>query len=609
MFGNFIYVILVLLIYLTYPASEETNFTPSVSLLFCLLLSLAFAGFTRLSFNRIERRIARLGFVRSDTLFHSTQLRCSVLAVVVFALDVYGLSLPSFVSDLPLFSRVPTLPALLFLLLFMAHLGIVWALAFDVYRRLYQPDFGRREYVASHASFSMPALVPWLLISSLTDLINALPLQWPKAFLATNEGQLAYFCLVMLAISLMGPVMIQKFWRCTPLEEGRRRERIADICRRAGMGYANILYWPLFGGKMITAGVMGLIRKFRYILVTPALLDLLGPEEIDAVIAHEIGHIKKKHLVFYLLFFAGYLLVSYVAFDLILYTMLFVEPIWWLIHHSGLNQSTMASSVFSVLMIGVFLVYFRYVFGYFMRNFERQADTYVYTLFNSGVPLITTLQKIAFTSGQSYDRPNWHHFSVRERIDYLRKCEENPDWIRRQDGKIRRSVAVYAAALVCMGALGYQLNMGAVGSKLSSHLLEKIIVRQIERTPQNPALYSLQGDFNLSRMRYAEAKQAYEKALALKPDSPATLNNLAWLLATCDDERLRDPPQALELARRAARLEPSAYILDTLAQSYYSNGMYREAVQAEKRALELVKGDRSLYERQLQKFEEALNRP
>jgi hypothetical protein len=37
--------------------------------------------------------------------------------------------------------------------------------------------------------------------------------------------------------------------------------------------------------------------------------------------------------------------------------------------------------------------------------------------------------------------------------------------------------------------------------------------------------------------------------------------------------------------------------------------MLREAVQAEERALELVKGDRSLYERQLQKFEEALNRP
>ena len=68
------------------------------------------------------------------------------------------------------------------------------------------------------------------------------------------------------------------------------------------MGYANILYWPIFGGRMITAGVMGLIKKFRYILVTNGLLQMLEPEEIDAVIAHEIGHIKKQHLLFYLLF-------------------------------------------------------------------------------------------------------------------------------------------------------------------------------------------------------------------------------------------------------------------------------------------------------------------
>ena len=125
MFGNFIYFILVLLIYLTYPAAEETHFTGSVSLLFCLLLSLAFAGFTHLSFKRIENQMGRLGLSRSDTRFHSTQLRCSVLAVVVFALDVYGLSLPSFVSDFPLFSPVPTLPALLFLLLY-ALIWLVW---------------------------------------------------------------------------------------------------------------------------------------------------------------------------------------------------------------------------------------------------------------------------------------------------------------------------------------------------------------------------------------------------------------------------------------------------------------------------------------------------
>ena len=65
---------------------------------------------------------------------------------------------------------------------------------------------------------------------------------------------------------------------------------------------------------MITAGVMGLIKQFRYILVTRSLLQRLTPYEIEAVIAHEIGHVKKKHLLFYLIFFAGYMLISYALF-------------------------------------------------------------------------------------------------------------------------------------------------------------------------------------------------------------------------------------------------------------------------------------------------------
>ena len=82
--------------------------------------------------------------------------------------------------------------------------------------------------------------------------------------------------------------------------------------------YNDILHWPIFGGKMITAGVMGLVKKFRYILVTNALLHLLEPDELDMVIAHEIGHVKKMHLVFYLVFFAGFLLISHTVVKLII---------------------------------------------------------------------------------------------------------------------------------------------------------------------------------------------------------------------------------------------------------------------------------------------------
>jgi Zn-dependent protease with chaperone function len=549
--------------------------------------------------------MTRVGFARLDQLFHATQLRSSILAVAIFALDIYALNLPSHVNHLPLFNRWPTLQAFVFLLLFMGYLGIVWGCAYNAYRKLYHPQFTRGEYIGSNISFSAPILLPWLLLSGISDLIQALPLPGVKALLATTEGQTVYFCSFLAVVAVAGPLMIKTFWRCRSMPPGHQRERIEQLCRRAGMAYNDILYWPLFGGKMITAGVMGLIRRFRYILVTPALLSLLAPQEIDAVIGHEIGHIKKKHLLFYLLFFAGYLVLSYVTFDVTVYAMIFVEPAWRLVHRSGANPGMVTSIVFSAMIICVFLVYFRYVFGFFMRNFERQADGYVFSLFDSAAALISTFHKISLTSGQPADRPNWHHFSIRERIDFLRKCEQDRSWIRRHDTRVRRAIGLYLAGLALLAAFGYQLNMGSMGAKLGDHLIAAVILREIERAPENPSLYGLLGDLYYRRQNFVEVKQAYEKSLALRPDQPQVLNNLAWLLATCTDEGLRDPPRALELAQRAAQLEQSAFILDTLAESYFANANYGQAVEVGRRALALASGDRSHYEAQLRKFMEA----
>jgi tetratricopeptide (TPR) repeat protein len=349
---------------------------------------------------------------------------------------------------------------------------------------------------------------------------------------------------------------------------------------------------------------MGLVRRFRYILVTPALLEVLGPEEIDAVIAHEIGHIQRNHLLFYLLFFAGYLLLSYVSYDLLIYALIFAEPVWSLIQRSGIHQATVVSVVFSIMIMTVFLVYFRFVFGFFMRNFERQADGYVFALFASARPLITTLQKIAWASRQSADRPNWHHYSIRERIDFLARCEEDRVWLGRHDAKVRRGIGVYVAALLLLAAAGYQLNLGTVGAKLGDHLLETVILREIEKNPQNHSLQGLLGDLQFRRKNYDEARRAYEASLGLKPENPVVLNNLAWLLATSEDDRFREPELALALARQAAGLQESAFILDTLAECYFVNGLYAEAVAAGRQALALAKGDRRHYEEQLRKFME-----
>lgn len=605
MFGNFIYFIIVLLIYSTYQPSEDTNFTSIETFILFIGLTAAFAGITWIQFYRIEKRLSQGEFAQLSHKFSSTLTRQSIMAIVLFSIDIYGLNLSSFLADIDFLSIIPTFQALLFLGLFIFYLAIVWACAHGPYKMLSNSDISRRSYILSQISFSVPVLLPWLLLSGFADIINALPFESPKHFLSTTQGQIAYFIVFLVAIAIGGPAVIQKFWRCKPLETGYYRKRIENLCRIAGLEYADILYWPIFGGRMITAGVMGLVKKFRYILVTNDLLRFLEPEEIDAVIAHEIGHIKKKHLIFYLVFFVGYMLISFATFDLLVYFIIFTEPIYRFISNSGLDQTAVTSSIFSFIIIIFFLIYFRFIFGYFMRNFERQADTYVYTLFDSAAPLISCFEKIAATSGEPYDKPNWHHFSIKKRIEYLKKCETDRVWITRQDNKIIKSIAVYLVGVLLIGTIGYNLNFGETGKKLNKHFIEKIILRELENTPDNPNLYSTLGDLYFSQEKFAETIKAYEQSLALKPDNPHALNNLAWLHATSKVERFRDPQKALYLAEKAAELEESPYILDTLAECYYANNRFEEAVESEIKVLELTVTNRSYYEKQLKRFMEA----
>jgi tetratricopeptide (TPR) repeat protein len=356
---------------------------------------------------------------------------------------------------------------------------------------------------------------------------------------------------------------------------------------------------------MITAGVMGLIKQFRYILVTRSLLQRLTPYEIEAVIAHEIGHVKKKHLLFYLIFFAAYMLISYALFDLIVYAIISINPLIAWIYRLGLDQNTVLPAFFSLVIIMAFLFYFRFIFGYFMRNFERQADIFAFDLLGTASPLISTFEKISLTSGEPADKPNWHHFSIKERIDYLKRCSADPSWITRHHAKVKRGIVAYLVIVCLLGTLGFQLSYGEAGRRLDNHFYEKIILQEISRTPENADLYVLLGDLYYGREKHHQAGQAYEQAIELSESHSRALNNLAWLYATTNQSGLRDPIRALELAERAAFIEQAPHILDTLAECYFVNGRIIDAIRAEQQALELATGNRQYYEEQLRRFKQA----
>ncbi|MBW2272161.1 MAG: tetratricopeptide repeat protein [Deltaproteobacteria bacterium] len=117
----------------------------------------------------------------------------------------------------------------------------------------------------------------------------------------------------------------------------------------------------------------------------------------------------------------------------------------------------------------------------------------------------------------------------------------------------------------------------------------------------NPDSYLAHSHLGNILLRRGESRQAldhYREALRVKPDDPASLNNMAWFLATTRDETLRDGPEALALAERAARgvSYGNPVLLDTLAASQAEVGRFEQALETARQALQLALdlGDREL---------------
>jgi len=147
-----------------------------------------------------------------------------------------------------------------------------------------------------------------------------------------------------------------------------------------------------------------------------------------------------------------------------------------------------------------------------------------------------------------------------------------------------------------------------------------------ERTPDPMPFYLMHGYLLVEEMRQAEADAVFQRLIEIAPDeaetyfsiaatlhateSPglslpyydaviarfpeegtAALNNKAWLLATSEDEGLRDGALAVEAALAAVAEEDNASYRDTLAAAYAETGDFVRAAEEQEKALALLEAE------------------
>lgn len=139
------------------------------------------------------------------------------------------------------------------------------------------------------------------------------------------------------------------------------------------------------------------------------------------------------------------------------------------------------------------------------------------------------------------------------------------------------------------------LQLGLLYS--AEHKLDKALdaySAAIKIEPRREFTLQVRADTYLNQGMQKEAIADYEKALSLVPDNSGVLNNLAWVLATSPEAKLRNGKRALQLAAKACEVTnyKQAHILSTLAAAYAETGDFANARKWSSKSVEM--GDDTL---------------
>ena len=330
-----------------------------------------------------------------------------VLGLIGFVCMLYLLHLPDVVNEQFAFlepvqhSRM-ILP---FIPFFVSLLGIRFVMYDGPRKSLEQ----RWEYLGFSFRMLLLPLFPMLFISAVQDFTHLFP-EPIGAFIGLG----LLLPLIMLPF-VFAPLLMQFLWKTEPLIDTELKQKLQRLTERSGMKYRDIGVWQTGSLSIANAAVAGIIPRNRKVFITDTLLHNFPDEQIETIVAHEIGHIRHRHLLISTLLVLCYLLSSVIFYQLVM------EPL-----KEPLAGFPILLSIISILF---FVLYFKVLYTFLSRRFEHQADLYAVDLTNNQEAFKSALENLG--SFSTLPKPIRFilelfetHPSLERRLSFLNRTDE-----------------------------------------------------------------------------------------------------------------------------------------------------------------------------------------
>jgi len=201
----------------------------------------------------------------------------------------------------------------------------------------------------------------------------------------------AWACVVLFQLIMMivAPILIiPLFNKLTPLPEGELRNRLLALAERAAFPAKDIQVMDGSKRSRHSNAFFTGIGRFRKIVLFDTLIEQLTPEELEGVLAHEIGHYKKRHVLKMMLWSTVSLLVGF-------WILSILAQQEWFLGAFGFAPGHMAPALLLFGMLsGLFTFWFSPIANQWSRRYEYQADAYASQTIRGSQPLIRALRKL-----------------------------------------------------------------------------------------------------------------------------------------------------------------------------------------------------------------------